>query len=201
MLMQRGQNSKHWRYPMASLLSAYGMGLADIRASRTEAVEAALDRDSRLAAAARIDHLSADVLGEVEAQGVCENNIEINAQLHLKVVGTDTALPVRFGTLDDMLADFATAHKARFGFDMPDTGLIIHAVDVEAVGQATDLNEPEIPRSKGDESYQDALSDRFFANGAWHQARYVRREELSPGRTLTGPAVLLEEHTSIETRR
>jgi len=82
-------------HPMASLLSAYGMGLADIRASRTEAVEAALDRDSRLAAAARIDHLSVDVLGEVEAQGVCENNIEINAQLHLKVVGTDTALPVR----------------------------------------------------------------------------------------------------------
>lgn len=184
-------------HPMASLLSAYGMGLADIRANRTEAVEANLERDSRLAAAARIDHLSADVLGEVEAQGVSESQVQIIAQLHLKVVGTDTALPVRFGTIDEMIADFATAHKARFGFDMPDTGLVIHAVDVEAIGQATDLNEPETALQTGDEAYDDALQDRFFANGAWYDARYVRREELAPGRVLTGPAVLLEEHTSI----
>jgi len=184
-------------HPMASLLSAYGMGLADIRSTRTEAVERLLDRDSRLAAAARIDHLSADVLGEVEAQGLSEGQVEIIAQLHLKVVGTDTALPVRFGALDEMVADFATAHKARFGFEMPDTGLIIDAVDVEAVGQAADLNEPKTPLTEGDEAFEDALTDRFFSNGTWHNARFVRRDELSPGRTLTGPAVLLEEHTSI----
>jgi len=80
---------------------------------------------------------------------------------------------------------------------MPDTGLVIHAVDVEAIGQATDLNEPETALQTGDEAYDDALQDRFFANGAWYDARYVRREELAPGRVLTGPAVLLEEHTSI----
>lgn len=184
-------------HPMASLLSAYGMGLADIRSSRTEAVEAPLDREGRLAAAARIDHLSSHVMDEVTAQGVTEQQVEIIPQLHLKVVGTDTALPVRFGTLKEMTADFAQAHKARFGFEMPGTGLIIHAVDVEAVGQATDLNEPKTPMKEGDEVYENALTDRFFSNGAWHSARYVKRDQLVPGRTLTGPAVLLEEHTSI----
>ncbi len=184
-------------HPMASLLSAYGMGLADIRASRTEAVEAMLDGDGRLSAAARIDHLSSEVLDEVAAQGVAETNVEIIPQLHLKVVGTDTALPVRFGTIAEMVDAFAAAHKARFGFDMPDTGLIIHAVDVEAVGQATDLNEPAHPTTAGDEAYADALTDRFFSGGNWHDARYVERSEMAPGRKLTGPAVLLEEHTSI----
>ena len=184
-------------HPMASLLSAYGMGLADIRATRTESVEVALDRDGRLRAAARIDHLSAVVLDEVAAQGIDETAVEIVPQLHLKVVGTDTALPVPFGPLDEMTAAFGAAHLARFGFEMPQSGLIIDAVEVEAIGQAADLDEPAHPLSEGREDYADALRDRFFSGGAWHDARYVRREELSPGHSLTGPAVLLEEHTSI----
>ena len=57
-------------HPMASLLSAYGMGLADIRATRTQAVEAELDAESRLAAAALLDALGCEAQGEVEAQGV-----------------------------------------------------------------------------------------------------------------------------------
>ena len=184
-------------HPMASLLSAYGMGLADIRGGRTEAVEAPLDRENRLAAAARIDALSAQALSEVEAQGVPEGRIEIVPQLHLKVAGTDTALPVAFGTLDEMRASFQMAHRAQFGFDVPDAELIIHSIDVEAIGQTADMHEDAQPSEAGDEDYAGALSDRFFSGGLWHKARFVPREALSPGRTLTGPAVLLEEHTSI----
>ena len=57
-------------HPMASLLSAYGMGLADIRATRTQALEVALDAEGRLAAAALLDALGSDAEMEVEAQGV-----------------------------------------------------------------------------------------------------------------------------------
>ena len=57
-------------HPMASLLSAYGMGLADIRATRMQAMEAALDDGGRLAAAALLDALGSDAQGEVEQQGV-----------------------------------------------------------------------------------------------------------------------------------
>lgn len=185
-------------HPMASLLSAYGMGLADIRATRTEAVEAVLDATTRLEAAARIDTLGAAVLGEVEAQGVSEANIGVVPTLHLKVSGTDTALPVRFGSLDEMQARFAEAHQARFGFEVPKAALVIHAVEVEAVGHATDLDEPVLElENREEDGYQDALSEAFYSEGEWHQARFVKREELRPGCKLTGPAVLLEEHTSI----
>ena len=62
-------------HPMASLLSAYGMGLADMRATRTQAVEAELDAASRLAAAALLDALGCEAQGEVEAQGVAPARI------------------------------------------------------------------------------------------------------------------------------
>lgn len=183
-------------HPKASLLSAYGMGLADIRATRAEAMEAELGTESRFQAAARIEHLSAQVLGEIEAQGVKETAIRIEARLHLKVKGTDTALPVAFGPLKQMQADFAAAHKARFGFDAPDTPLVIDMVEVEGIGTAGQLDEPRHLLSDG-EAPETALTDRFFSGGAWHEARFVRRETMQPGQTLTGPALLLEPHTAI----
>jgi len=185
-------------HPMASLLSAYGMGLADIRASRTEAMEAELDAGSRLAAAARLDHLGVEALGEVEAQGVPERAIGLSQRLHLKVKGSDTALSVPFGTEAEMRAAFAAAHRARFGFDPGGAALVIHAVEVEAVGEATDLTEPETPEAgRPEDAYAVALTARVWIDGAWRETRFVRREALAPGDRVSGPAVIVEAHTSI----
>ena len=75
-------------HPKASLLSAYGMGLADIRATREQAVEADLGDASRLEAAAVLDGLGSQALGEVERQGVPEGQITLHHTAHLKVKGT-----------------------------------------------------------------------------------------------------------------
>ncbi len=184
-------------HPMASLLSAYGMGLADIRASRAEALEADLSDTSRLNAAAIIDGLSVQAMGEVEAQGVGEADINMINTLHLKVKGTDTSLPIAFDDEATMRAEFNTAHKARFGFS-PSDALVIENVSVEAVGRATDLSEPELAMKKRDETaYKTALEAPVYYAGEWHDSRFVRREDMQPGDTLTGPAVLVEPHTSI----
>ncbi len=184
-------------HPMASLLSAYGMGLADIRATRTHAVEAKLDRLARLNAAALIEKLTAQAADEVVAQGVPEGQIDVLPTLHLKVEGTDTALPIRFGSTAQMEEAFDIAHMARFGFDRPDRALVIDAVEVEAVGKAADLSEPVLELADDAEDYADALVDRFYSGGQWHEARFVKRDRVRPGMTLTGPAVLLEPHTAI----
>jgi len=185
-------------HPMASLLSAYGMGLADIRAARTEAVEAELDATSRLAAAARLDGLGVAALGEVEAQGVPERAIRLAQSLHLKVKGTDTALPVRFSDLAAMRADFAAAHRARFGFDPGGAALVIHALEVEAVGEAADLTEAAAPETERDEAACEvALIAPVFLHGGWIEARFVRREALAPGDAVSGPAGVVEPHTAI----
>ncbi len=185
-------------HPMASLLSAYGMGLADIRASRQEAVEAVLSDEARLGAAARLDRLGSEVLTEVEAQGVPETAIRVGMTVHLKVAGTDTALGVDFDGLDAMRADFTAAHKARFGFDPGDADLVIEAVSAEAVGEAADLDETPFDVSMMDEGALDvALEAPVFAEGDWLESRFVRRSDMVPGGRLTGPAVLVEDHTSI----
>jgi len=184
-------------HPMASLLSAYGMGLADIRASRAQALEADLSAKSRLEAAAMLDGLSVQALGEVEAQGVAEADIELQTTLHLKVKGTDTSLPISFTDEAAMRTAFTTAHKARFGFSPGDSPLVIETVSVEAIGAATDLSEPELETITRGEDYETALTAPVYFNGGWHDARFIKRETLRPGDTLTGPAVLVEPHTSI----
>lgn len=182
-------------HPKASVLSAYGMGLAEIRSARTEAVEAELDANSRLEAAARIDALSVDALGEVEAQGVGEGAISLEPRLHLKVTGTDTALAVRFGSLEEMHAEFATAHKARFGFDMPDKPLVIDALEIEAIGLAADLEEGTADVST--QNIQGQSKQPVFMRGAWLEADFVDRKQMAPGAFADGPAVIVEDLTSI----
>ncbi|MBA3324765.1 MAG: hydantoinase B/oxoprolinase family protein, partial [Rhodobacteraceae bacterium] len=185
-------------HPMASLLSAYGMGLAEIRAARTEAVEAELTAGSRLAAAARLDGLGVAALCEVEAQGVPERAIRLRQTLHLKVRGADAALPVAFGDLGELRAAFAATHRARFGFDPGEAALVIHAVEVEAVGAAADLTEPEVATAaRAEDASPAALVAPVFLHGAWVESRFVRREALAPGDRVSGPAVLVEPHTSI----
>ncbi len=185
-------------HPMASLLSAYGMGLADIRATRTQAVEAPLDPTSRLAAAALLDDLGSAAQAEVEAQGVAAAAVRLRQTLLLKVKGTDTALPVAFAEPAAMQDAFAAAHRARFGFDPGDAPLVIEAAQAEAVGAAADLREPAHPLAGRPEAeLATALAAPVFLAGAWRDARFVRREALRPGDTLSGPAVLVEPHTSI----
>ncbi len=185
-------------HPMASLLSAYGMGLADIRASREQAVEAELTGDSRATAEAEFERLGAEAVAEVARQGIAPEAVRLVRTVMLKVKGTDTALGVPFGTVAGMLEGFAAAHRARFGFDAPKKPLVIEAVTVEAIGDAADLAEEAVPTATRDEAEIDvALIADFYSDGRWHGARFVRREAMRPGDTLTGPAVLVEPHTSI----
>ena len=185
-------------HPMASLLSAYGMGLADIRANRMQAVEKTLDNTARLEAAAVLDALGSQALSEVEAQGVSEARITVNLTVHLKLAGTDTALPIQFDTVSKMQAEFTTAHKARFGFDPGDANLVIEAVSAEAIGDAADMSEAVHAISERPERDIDtALTAPVFVDGNWIESRFVKRAAMRPGDILSGPAILVEDHTSI----
>ncbi|MEO1603053.1 MAG: hydantoinase/oxoprolinase family protein, partial [Pseudomonadota bacterium] len=166
-------------HPMASLLSAYGMGLADIRASRQQAVEAVLSDETRLQAAADLDRLGSDALSEVEGQGVPADSISLVQTLMLKVKGTDTALPILFGTLEDLRDRFSMQHRQRFGFEVGDADLVIEAVSSEAIGRAADLAEPtQTTEDRAEDAYPTAITAPLFHDGAWQDARFVQREAM-----------------------
>src|SRR4051794_12043406 len=128
-------------HPFSSLLSAYGMGLADIRATRQQAIEEAFGTKA-LATLNRIGKkLSKDVSSEVAGQGVPQKAIKKHVRAHIRYAGTDTALVVKSGTLAKMKSAFEKAHKARFGFIDRAKQLVVEAVSVEAVGGGAKFRE------------------------------------------------------------
>jgi 5-oxoprolinase (ATP-hydrolysing) len=189
-------------HPFSGLLSAYGMGLADIRASRQQAVEAAF-ADAGLQEVNAIGvRLGAEAAREVAGQGVTESTIQVFVRAHIRYAGTDTPLEVEAGSpgntraLDALKASFQTAHRQRFGFIDETKALIIEAVSVEAVGGGAKFVEPEqdvfrrpLPAP--------AKRTQFFTGGTWHQASVFMREQLFPGAAVAGPALIIEPNQTI----
>ena len=176
-------------HPMASLLSAYGMGLADIRAARTQAMEAELRRASRLEAAALLDGLGVECAAEVEAQGVPARAIRLAPALLLKVKGTDTALAVALrrpgGDAGGLRGGAPRAVRLRSGRG----GAGHRGGEAEAVGGAADLTEPEVAERERPEAEPEAalagagLARRRLGRGALRaRARRWRRATGWPGR-------------------
>src|SRR5262245_5014997 len=183
-------------HPFSSLLSAYGMGLADIRATRQQAIEETFG-DAALAAIATIGgRLGEDARSEVLAQGVPADAIAIHLRAHIRYSGTDTALVVSAGTLADMKRAFEAAHKARFGFIDPAKELVVEAVSVEAVGGGAKFSEP-VAKTTASPLPPPARTTRFYSGGGWHDAAVYTRDQLSPGHKVKGPAIPLEPHPAI----
>ena len=123
-------------HPLAGVLSAYGMGLADQTAMREASVELPLDAAGLGEAVQRLAVLGAAAVAEVAAQGVPVDRIRQVQRLLLRYQGTDTALAVAPGELAAMQQAFEAAYRQRFAFGMPGRGLVIEAATVEAIGAA-----------------------------------------------------------------
>ena len=128
-------------HPFSSLLSAYGMGLADIRATRQQAIEENLGAKALAAIKREGGRLGKDAKAEVAGQGVPAGKIKVIVRAHIRYAGTDTPLVVEAGTLAKMKSAFEKAHKARFGFIDRAKQLVVEAVSVEAVGGGAKFRE------------------------------------------------------------
>jgi 5-oxoprolinase (ATP-hydrolysing) len=182
-------------HPFSSLLSAYGMGLADTRAMRQKTVEAALDASGVAEATAVVEHLAREALDELALQEPKSVETLVARRAHLRYAGTDTALIVDFDNARAMQAAFDQAHRSRFGFVDENRSLVIESVSVEAVARGHGLNEPD--QLLVETKPQSSSRTRFFSGGRWQDAGIYRREELSPGARITGPAILIEPHQTI----
>lgn len=182
-------------HPFSGLLSAYGMGLAEIRATRTAALDVAVDG----LAQGRIADLAAGLIeearAEVAGQGVQAGDITIVTRAHIRYAGTDTAIAVPAGAEASMSETFQAAHKARFGFMDDSKALVVEAVEVEAIGGGAKFEEASAAEQGGEAIV--AERTRFFAKGAWHDAAVVRREGLKPGQRVAGPAIIIEPNQTV----
>ncbi len=193
-------------HPYSGVLSAYGMGLADIRATRNRAVMKPLDPATALEPIEA--ELEAEAAGELRGQGVAASTITIVARAHIRYDGTDTALPVTvlerpyaggsagaFLAVPDIARAFETAHRNQYGFAFEDKPLIVESFEVEAIGGGADIDETLRPVSPG--PAEPSRQTRFYSNGAWHDAGVFLRSDLAPGNTVDGPALVIEPHQTI----
>src|SRR3990172_6726958 len=106
-------------HPLAGVLSAYGMGLADITAMREQAVEVALTQGNWRLLEDALQQLTLPAREEVLHQGVPPDRVRGVRRVHLRYDGTDSALIVDFGSIADMVRRFETAYRQRYSFLMP----------------------------------------------------------------------------------
>ncbi|MCH2078644.1 MAG: hydantoinase B/oxoprolinase family protein [Rhodobacteraceae bacterium] len=172
-------------HPFAGVLSAFGMGLADVRAMREKQFERPLsDAD----AAGQLAALAQSARDEVAIQGIDDADIEIQQRVQIRPRGAQQSLEVTFGPPDAMEAAFVEAHRQRFGF-APDTGdLILDVLVVEAIGRTGEtVNLPDPLAGTTDKASVPVCFD-----GTWRDVPFIDRGSLAVGQSIEGPAILTE---------
>jgi len=172
-------------HPFAGVLSAFGMGLADVREIREHQFAEPLDHAEK--AAGVLDRLGREATQAVTAQNIPDDRISLIQTAHIRTDGSHQTLPVEFGTSDEMRSRFDSAHRSRFGFVPEYETLILDVLTVEAVGETGES--VTLPAASGGAS--DATT-RMHSEGGWQDVPLIDRASLTPGRTVTGPAVIFE---------
>jgi 5-oxoprolinase (ATP-hydrolysing) len=178
-------------HPLAGVLSAYGMGLAEIRAMREKQVGQVFDAtvvEEELRAAAR--KLAASARLEVESQGIDSDDIETATKVHLRYEGTDTSLPVTLAAAGTMVEEFEQRHRQRFGFVVRERKLVVEAIVAEAFSNTGSA------ATSGQASFAEPGSSdttvRMFSGGQWLDVPVYQRDRLSPRQVVVGPAIVAE---------
>ncbi|MEO5322819.1 hydantoinase B/oxoprolinase family protein [Mesorhizobium sp. CC13] len=185
-------------HPFSGLLSAYGIGLSSVFASRQQALLQPLADESRGRIEALIGDLRAEVLAELAGQAIAEKDVVVRPILHIRYDGTDTALPVGFehGSIAQAKAAFEAAHKAQFGFIYKDKPTVVEAVALEGRdGSARGLSEREAALE--DRPAKASEVSKIFTEGVWRDAGVLRRAAMKPGHKVAGPALVIESHQTI----
>jgi 5-oxoprolinase (ATP-hydrolysing) len=183
-------------HPYAGVLSAYGMGLADLTAMRERAVEARLSLELRDKLDAIYVELIASARKQILAQGVEEKNVDVRQRIHVRYEGTDSALIVDYGSDAEIKARFEAAYRMRYSFLMENKALLVEAVSVEVIGKSGEAAAASFGFDKRDGATKAAETVKMYSGGAHHDTPVFVRETLIPGDKVAGPAIIAEKNAT-----
>jgi 5-oxoprolinase (ATP-hydrolysing) len=200
-------------HPYAGVLSAYGMGLADVRSLREQSVEQPLAAETMPGLQGMLDTLAQAALGELAQQGIPvppgngeiwtggdgrnpvprDHRLQIQPRVHLKYQGTDSTLIVPWGDAGAMRSHFEDLHRQRYGFAAPDKALIVDTLSVEAIGQTDAPVDLPVaaPRPAGT-ALAPCTQVPVYMGDCWHDTPLYHRDDLCPGDRIAGPALIIE---------
>ncbi|MEH1954767.1 hydantoinase/oxoprolinase family protein [Nostoc sp.] len=183
-------------HPYAGVLSAYGMGLADVRAIREGGVEQPLTQALIPKLQQLMEYLETQASYEIDE---ALSQVEVIRKANLKYEGTNSILTVNFA--DDVVVmrqEFESEHKSRYGFIQLDKNLIIESTSVEIIHKMDTPEEPLVIRTRPlDEAPTSVEIVRMFTAERWHDTPIYRREYLQPEDILNGPAIVIEKISTI----
>jgi len=182
-------------HPLAGVLSAYGMGLADFMQLRERAAEIDF-APAAIAALMRIaGELAEDASAALRAQDVPAEAIKLRKFVHIRYAGTDAPLPVALGEHGGMVRAFEAAHHKLFGFITPAKKLIAEIVSVEAIAPGNPVDEPILQARTGE--ILSAIDEvEIFSAGAIKRAPVYERHHLLAGDKITGLAMIREANAT-----
>ncbi|MEK9676810.1 MAG: hydantoinase B/oxoprolinase family protein [Rhodospirillaceae bacterium] len=178
-------------HPLAGVLSAYGMGLAEVRALREAAVELELSAGIASEMKSAVSDLEAAAQAELEDQAIVSDKIAISRRARIRLAGTDTPLEIDFNDVSEMEVAFHEAHRRQFGFADTGRGLIVESLAVEAAGTMDVPPEVELPASTGGDPEPLSKAEAYL-DGAPAETPVFDRAALQPGNEITGPAIIID---------
>jgi len=179
-------------HPYAGVLSAYGMGLADVRVIRERAVEALLAQGLVFELGQMLEELAREGKEELNRQSAKRGeDVEVFVRVRLRYEGTDASLEVAFGDVVEMRERFEVLHRQRYGFSVADRRLVVEAVSVEVVGKAEVPTESVVLRRTIELLVPVAMVQMYTAE-AWHDTPVYKREDLQSGDRISGSAIVIE---------
>ena len=211
-------------HPLSGVLSAYGMGLADIRATRSRAIMAPAVAGVETLLGETAAMMATETLAELARQGVTAGVTTI-VRAHLRYDGTDTTIAVTLSRhpgegrgpessekkkLDSgfrrndetgvspvaqMIADFEAAHRKQFGFTFEGKAVVVESLEVESLGGGARVPETQADVVPATPAPETTVA--VYSDGTWHEAAVHRREGLNAGATVAGPALIVEPHQTI----
>lgn len=179
------------------ILSAYGMGLADVVEDAQEPYSAVYYRDSVLEASVREDNLLKQVKQKLQQQGFPEENINSETYLNLRYEGTDTAIMVK-GRKEgdfDYANDFVKLFRREYGFELKNRNILICDVRVRGVG-VTDILKPRAMQHASGTPKIEGHYKVYFENG-WQDTPLFKLENLGYGHVIPGPAIIMNGNSTV----
>lgn len=181
--------------PMAGVLSALGMGLADVTAMREQSVDEPLTEAAIPGLTTVADHLEATARAKLRDEDVPDDRITVFRRAHLRYDGTDTPLQVMLADPEAMRAEFEAAHRRQYSF-LLERPLMVEAISVEVVGHSDEVPVASSALSTPPPTADGVSEVPMYVSGGWQDVGLRRRESLAPGARVAGPALIAEANAT-----
>lgn len=182
------------------ILSAYGMGLADVVEEAQEPYSAVYGPDSILEASHREDMLLKQVRQKLQEQGFREENITTETYLNLRYEGTDTAIMVKKhvnedGSGSDYAVEFVKLFQQEYGFKLQNRNVLICDVRVRGIG-VTNILKPQVLEPTSGTLEVEGHYKVYFGNG-WLDTPLYKLDNLGCGHIIPGPAIIMNGNSTV----